>query len=91
MRDPGCRCCVVTTSGDCGAHGPVPLSTLVRSAEDPVLVPARLLPYLQELLATGLYGATVEDVVTNLLETAIQIAVRDGDVRLRHRGRVARR
>lgn len=52
--------------------------------------PSRLLAYLEDMLATGLYGNDLDDVVIGCVQREIQRAVVDGFIRQRVRGRVQR-
>lgn len=56
-----------------------------------VLIPTRLVSYVDELLETGLYGATAEAVVAHLLAEVLQSKVQTGEVRLRRNGRLSKR
>lgn len=59
------------------------------NAEDrgKVVLPARLLPYLDDLVATGLHGTTIEAVVVSLVEEIVRTKVAEGILRSRRHGK----
>jgi len=53
-----------------------------------ILIPSRLIPYVQDLAATGLFGGpTFEAVIVNLLEEAVREKVGQSVIKMRRHGK----
>lgn len=66
----------------------------VRAREVPAFCvdfPARLLPYLEDLVKTGLWGSDLDDTVVACVQEVIQKAVLDGFIASRVNGKKVRR
>jgi hypothetical protein len=51
-------------------------------------VPERLLPYLEDLLRTGLWGTTVQEVCVRLLEKGLEAEISAGVIGARSNGQL---
>jgi hypothetical protein len=65
----------------------VPVALADTAESSTVLLPARLVPYLDDLGRTGLFGKSIEEVALTLIEEALRCKVQEGLIRARKNGK----